>query len=297
VPDAGSRAGLSGDFRRGGGYSLTPSIVLGTTPITSNAPSSPLLQSPLEENLRGLRQRLERATSQADRRPDAVQILAVTKSVEPDAAAEIARLGMHDLGENRAPELERKAQAFADFGSDGPNGVPEVRWHFIGHLQRNKARRVARIASVIHSVDSLELLDTLERIAAEEDLQLSIYLQVDATGEAQKTGFAPDATQAAVRRAQSCGRLTLLGIMGMGPLEEREGRTTRDVFAELAALAAELTSDPSLADAFAGGRCRLSMGMSGDLEEAVSAGTDVVRVGGALFRDPTNTANKRPGAA
>jgi len=266
---------------------------VGASQITSSAPPSTLLHSPLEENLRGLRRRLDRAASEAGRRPDEVRILAVTKAVGPEVAAEIARLGLRELAENRASELERKARAFAALGED----APEVRWHFIGHLQRNKARRVARLAAVIHSVDSLALLDTLERIASDEDLRLAIYLQVDATGEARKTGFAPEDAPAAVRRAKACPHLTLLGLMGMGPLEEREDRTTRAVFAELADLARRLERDPDLAGAFADGRCKLSMGMSGDLEEAVRAGTDLVRVGGALFRGTTSTASERPGAA
>ena len=281
---------------RNGAILCTP-IVVGATQITPSAPPSNLVQSPLEENLRGLRQRLERAASGVGRRPDEIRILAVTKSVEPDVAADMARLGLRDLGENRAPELERKARALSAIEGGGAERVPEIRWHFIGHLQRNKARRVARIAAVIHSVDSLALLETLERIASEEDLQLSIYLQVDATGEARKTGFAPDAVPATVERAKACTHLTLLGLMAMGPLVQQADRTTRAVFAEVAALARRLERDPALAVVFADGRCRLSMGMSGDLEEAVRAGTDLVRVGGALFRGTSNTASERPGAA
>lgn len=290
---------------RVGAILFTP-IVVGASQITSSALPSTFVQSPLEENLRGLRQRLERAAAKVGRRPDEIRILAVTKSVEPSVAAGMARLGLRDLGENRAPELERKARALTAHVEGGgpheapeasPDAVPEIRWHFIGHLQRNKARRVARIATVIHSVDSLALLETLERVASEEDLRLSIYLQVDATGEAQKTGFATDAVPAAVARAKACTHLTLLGLMAMGPLVEQEGRTTREVFAEVAALARTLEADPALADVFADGRCRLSMGMSDDLEEAVRAGTDLVRVGGALFRGTSNTASERPGAA
>ncbi|TDJ72345.1 MAG: YggS family pyridoxal phosphate-dependent enzyme [Planctomycetota bacterium] len=281
---------------RKGAILCTPTVV-GATQITPSVPPSNLVQSPLEENLRGLRQRLERAASAVGRRPDEIRILAVTKSVEPDVAADMARLGLRDLGENRAPELERKARALSAIEGSGAERVPEIRWHFIGHLQRNKARRVARIAAVIHSVDSLALLETLERIASEEDLQLSIYLQVDATGEARKTGFAPDAVRAAVLRAKACAHLELLGLMAMGPLAGQADRTTRAVFAEVAALARTLERDPALIDVFADGRCRLSMGMSGDLEEAVRAGTDLVRVGGALFRGTSTTANERPGAA
>lgn len=242
-------------------------------------PTHPLhLPRPLQENLAELRLRIERAARSAGRSAKEIRWVAVTKTTTVDAAAELLELGIADLGENRVDELERKTEHLAALGRS-------PRWHFVGHLQANKVRRVVRQAHVIHSVDSLLLLERIERIAAEEDRQPEVYLQVALTGEAVKHGFEAVDLPAAVRRATELTHLRLLGLMAMGPLEEPPGEGTRAVFAEAARLARSLDGDPALARAFAGGRCQLLMGMSADLELAIAAGTDLLRVGGALFQD------------
>jgi pyridoxal phosphate enzyme (YggS family) len=230
----------------------------------------------LASNLARVRGRIEEAARAAGRDPGSVRLLAVTKQVEPEEARALVELGCVDLGENRVPELERKAAAFEASGTT-------ARWHFIGHLQRNKARRVARLAHAIHSVDSERLFDLLQRLAADEGLRPSIYLQVKLADEEAKGGLAPAALPALVERARG-GGLPLLGLMTMAPLLEdpvaarAEARRTFEALRDLArALPAE---------AFVEGRPLLSMGMSTDLEEAVAAGADVVRIGSALFHDP-----------
>lgn len=226
----------------------------------------------LERNRRAVLERIERAERAAGRPPGSVQLVAVTKSVGPELAGLLAALGTRDLGESRLAELERKHAWLAARGQ-GP------RWHFLGHLQRNKARRVLALADAIHSVDSLALLETIARMAHELGRLPALFLQVHLSGEETKGGFAPDDLPDALSRARALD-LPLRGLMTMAPLAgSDEPRTSAlPVFRALARLGLDLAGE-----AFEDGRPRLSMGMSGDFEVAIEAGADVVRVGGALF--------------
>lgn len=230
----------------------------------------------LETRYRALRARLDELARARGRE---LQLVAVSKSVAPERAAELARLGQRDFGENRLEALEAKCAHFAVAGL-------EARWHFIGHLQRNKARAVARLASVVHSVDSTALCATLARSAQEFGRPLELYLQVNLSGEAHKSGFAPRDVAAAVEtcanEARKAPQVRLCGLMTMSatPVEGAavELGAARALFARLRALAGELP-----AGAFVGGRARLSMGMSEDYEPAILEGADLVRIGSALF--------------
>lgn len=232
----------------------------------------------LESNLRATLDAIEAAARRAGR-PGSVELLAVTKSVGPRTAAELVRLGQRDLGENRLASLDAKREELARAGL-------EATWHFIGPIQRNKARKVVQSSEVLHAVDSLRLVDTLERVAAEEGRRVRVYLEVKLSPEESKHGLEPAELREAVRRAGAAEPLTLLGLMTMAPLppEGDEGRAAREVFERLAELARGLEAEPEHAACFEGGRVRLSMGMSGDFEAAIAAGSDVVRIGGALFQ-------------
>ena len=239
-------------------------------------PDGPSLQQILRQNRDAVLVRLADAAARAGRRPEDVRLIAVTKTVPPEVALALFELGQADLAENRLAGLEEKA-AFCAARGVAP------RWHFVGHLQRNKARRVARLAHAIHAVDSQALLDTLLALAAEEGATPGLYLQVKLARDENKHGLAPSEVPALVEAAGAAGA-RLLGLMTMAPLVEGAEDPTvhteaQRVFLELAALARTLPGA-----AFQGGRPRLSMGMSGDLEEAVGAGADDVRIGTALFR-------------
>jgi hypothetical protein len=216
------------------------------------------------------------AASAAGRDAAAVGLVAVTKKVEIDQALALVRLGQRDLGENRVADLEQKAAAFSAAGAD-------VHWHFIGHLQRNKARRVVALAHTIHSVDSPRLLQAIQRHATELGRTPGLYLQVDLTGEEAKQGFTTAELWELLDATPDPGPCPLLGLMAMAPLEDPDGGGARRVFAAAAAMADEIAADPARASHFGGRRPRLSMGMSRDLEQAVAAGSDWVRVGRALF--------------
>lgn len=251
---------------------------MSTDPRT--APDPDLLRERAQAHLEGVTRNLERVRARVDAacaaagRDDRPTLVAVSKSVGPDLTAAVVLAGALDLGENRAQAFVEKHAAL-----DGLRPAP--RWHFIGHLQRNKARRVVERADVVHSVDSPRLAEALARLTSELERPLEVFVEVDLTGEAAKHGHAPDELAPTLGILAAAPHIGLLGLMAMGPLEERPGRTTEHVFAEAASLGASLAEEHP--DAFVGGRCRLSMGMSGDLEIAVRHGATHVRVGSALF--------------
>lgn len=232
------------------------------------------MQPSLESNLKSVRGAIGAAAVRSGRDAAAVRLLAVTKSVDPAAAADLCALGQTDLGENRADELERKSRFLAEHGA-------RPRWHFIGHLQRNKARRVVERAGVIHSVDSLALLIAIDRLAAELDKEVALFLQVKLYPELEKTGLDPNEVAGVVDRARALEHVRLWGLMTMAPLIEAGSeriRAARGVFEGLRDLSRKLDRR-----AFHEERVQLSMGMSDDFEIAIAAGSDWVRIGTRLF--------------
>lgn len=226
----------------------------------------------LERNLSQVRERIASCARAAGRAPDAVELVAVTKTVGLATCAALLELGAREFGENRAEALERKHAAFA-------SAPAAPRWHYIGHLQRNKARRVLQAADVVHSIDSPRLLEALERICAEEGLRRRGYVQVKLWPEESKGGLDPAELERFLDAAARCRWLALEGLMTMAPILEDEDagrRAAAEVFARCADLAGAHSAR------FPGG-CRLSMGMSGDYDLAIAAGAHVVRVGSALF--------------
>ncbi len=232
----------------------------------------------LASQLAAVRKRMESAVAPPERptdRPAApARLLAVTKSVQPEVAVDLVRLGQTHLGENRAPELLRKVEAVRKAGL-------EATWHFIGQLQRNKARRVLEVADFIHSVDRMSLLETIARLAAELDRRPRIFLEVKLAGDEAKSGFAAEDLDAASAFAAKAPHLELAGLMTMAPwFEQTDARraAAHHTFARLAKLASDLPSGR-----FEDQVPKLSMGMSGDLEAAIAHGSDWIRVGTALF--------------
>jgi len=229
----------------------------------------------LEENLRGVRERIAAAARSAGRDPASVDLLAVSKTWPADDVRALAALGQRDFGENRAQELIAKAADLAD--PTRPPG-PEVRWHFVGQLQRNKAAAVARLGAVVHSLDRSSLAGVLDRVGQEKGRPVEVFLQVDLggrpVGAAPRGGVAPDEVPALADTVAAAPGLRLRGLMAVAPRDEE----ARQAFERLAALAVR---GPAPHPA-AGGR---SARRSGDLEDAISAGATIVRVGTALFGD------------
>lgn len=222
---------------------------------------------PLEANLEAIRHRMGAAAQRGGRDPEAVRLLAVTKKVPAEAVRALAGLGVQDFGENRVQSLLAKQMALGT----------AVRWHLIGTLQRNKARKALQACDTIHSADSLDLLRTLERIAAELGRKARVFLECNVSGEGSKRGFPPEGILPALREAKRLPRVETLGLMTMAPLASDPERA-RPLFRRLR----ELRDGADRQGLFAG-RGQLSMGMTQDFEVAIEEGADWVRIGSALF--------------
>jgi len=211
----------------------------------------------------------------------------VTKSVAPDVAAALFETGERDFGENRIDELERKKAHFDAHGL-------EVRWHWLGHIQGRKARRVLRAAHTIHSLDSEALFERLEQLGQEEELHPELFLQVKLAPEEEKTGLDPHAVAALAERV-AASPFPLRGLMAMAPRPgpgDAPGAGAHRAFSQLAEIADALPRA-----FFENGRPELSMGMSADMDAAIRAGADLVRVGTALFAglEPTAGSGRSAG--
>jgi hypothetical protein len=225
--------------------------------------------------LGAVRARITAAEQAAGRASGSVTLVAVSKKMTADDVRAALAAGQLDLGESYGQELRDKRQALA-----GAAVTP--RWHFIGPLQANKVKYVAGNVALIHSVDSVELVDELERRGAEQ----AVLVQVNVAGEAQKRGVAPDALPALLDRFAGLAHVHCRGLMTVPPLADDPGQA-RSHFAALRALRDREASRPR-----PGVDLReLSMGMSHDLEVAVAEGATYVRVGTAIFgaRSTLNT--------
>jgi pyridoxal phosphate enzyme (YggS family) len=195
-----------------------------------------------------------------------VTLLAVSKTVPPERLVEALAAGQLVFAENRVQEAEPKIAR-----------LPGARWHLVGHLQSNKARRALELFEVIGSVDSLELAQRLDRLAGESGRErVPVYLQVNVDADPAKEGFAPERLEADLADLAGLPRLELLGLMTVGRLAA-DSEEARPTFVRLRELSGRLRlTEPRLAPG-------LSMGMSDDFEVAVEEGATLVRVGRALF--------------
>jgi pyridoxal phosphate enzyme (YggS family) len=239
--------------------------------------------SPLAARLDEVRDRIASACAKARREPSEVTLIAVTKTAAPEQIREILTLGVGDLGESRVQVLTQRASQVNEFHQrqlkSGEGEVPaKLRWHMIGHLQRNKIKQVLPLVSAIHSVDSLRLAEELETHAEKIDRKVPVLMQVNASEEAQKHGVAVGASVHLAEQIDSMPHLQLIGLMSMAPLTEDEGvvrhcfTRTREIFEEMKWHKIGGTSFK-----------HLSMGMSHDFELAIAEGATMVRIGSALF--------------
>jgi pyridoxal phosphate enzyme (YggS family) len=216
----------------------------------------------IAERLAVLRQRIDAAATLAGRMPGEVALLAVSKTFTAEDVAEAYAAGQRLFGESRQQEAAPKIAVLpADIG-----------WHFIGGLQRNKARKVLADFVCIHSIDSLRLAEHLDRIAGEEGKRPQVYLEVNVAGEDTKGGFSPDELSTSSSSLAGLRNVEILGLMAIPP----EGDSRR-WFAATRELRDQLRGSTGLA------LPGLSMGMSGDFEDAIAEGATIVRVGSALF--------------
>ncbi|MBL8602331.1 MAG: YggS family pyridoxal phosphate-dependent enzyme [Myxococcales bacterium] len=223
-------------------------------------------EATLQGRLAALQGRLASACARAGRSPDAVTLVAVSKTFDAAAVAEAYALGLRDFGENYVQELSAKQAALAH--------LEGLRWHMIGHLQRNKARAVVPGVAMLQSLDSVALAVEVSKRAAEARRSLPVLVQVNVGGEAQKSGCAPGALGALLDAVEALPGVSLSGLMTVPPHTE-DPAGARPFFDALLALR-EAHGGPSRLPV-------VSMGMTHDLEVAVAAGATMVRVGNALF--------------
>ena len=228
----------------------------------------------IADNLRRVQERIAAAAESAGRDASEITLVGVTKYVSVQEAAELAAAGCLDLGESRPQELWNKA---GELASASGRILPSVRWHLIGHLQRNKLRRTLPLVSLIHSVDSERLLAAIDAewqsLTAEANAPappVRVLLEVNTSGEAAKHGLAPQELEPVLAAAREFPRVEICGLMTMAALEGG-----LDVAARNFASLRELADRYQLKER--------SMGMSGDFEVAIREGATLVRVGVALW--------------
>ncbi|WP_146505878.1 YggS family pyridoxal phosphate-dependent enzyme [Rubinisphaera italica] len=237
--------------------------------------SSSNIMEIIRRNLLDIQQRMQAAVVRSEFRINIPKLIAVTKYAEPEWIEALVELGCRNFGESRPQQLAQRKVWLAE--------VKDLNWHQIGHLQRNKVRPVVESGAWIHSIDSWRLLDRIEEISAELQLTTPLLLQINISGEEQKSGFAPEDFLEEVERIKSLNHCRVLGLMTMAPDTEDEN-IIRNVFRELRILRDQarqkLPAELQLPE--------LSMGMSGDFEIAIEEGATMVRVGSKLYRGLTS---------
>lgn len=258
----------------------------------------------LEARYNEVWERIGEAASRGGESAGRVILVAVTKFAEPEQIRDLIQLGHKDFGENKAQQLlqraamademlarrrvlprtvERQSTGFELLPSGGGRAVPDaVRWHMIGHVQRNKARKVVDVCRLIHSVDTLRLAEELQTIGLKQEREVEALLQINCSGESQKHGCPPAAALHLAEQIDSMVYVRLRGVMTMAPQTDDPDRDARPVFAHCREVFEEIRRE-----GIGAGRFNiLSMGMSGDFEAAIEEGANVVRVGSAIFGAP-----------
>jgi pyridoxal phosphate enzyme (YggS family) len=227
-------------------------------------------QDDLRTQLQEVRDRIATSARRSDRTPEEITLVAVSKTHPASSVQEALNLGVIDFGENRVQEADPKIETV---------GRSAARWHLIGHLQANKARRAVKLFDWIHSLDSVSLAQRLDRACADERrAELSVLIQVDLAGEETKSGIEPAGLPELVETVKGCANLTLSGLMVLPPLF-KDPEQVRPYFQRLRALRDELSEQGH----FEGKRGELSMGMTHDFEVAIEEGATMVRIGTAIF--------------
>lgn len=219
--------------------------------------------STIAEALAAVRSRIDRAARAAGRDPQGIRLVAVSKTKPASAVREAYEAGQRDFGENYAQELDEKSKTLAD--------LPDIRWHFIGHLQSNKAKLVAPIAAIVHAVDTPSLARELAKRRGDRE-PLRVLVEVNVAADPNKHGVPPANLGPLLDAIEAEASLRLAGLMTIPPHDEDE---TRRAFEGLARLREQHGGIARLPE--------LSMGMSDDLEVAVAQGATMVRIGTAIF--------------
>jgi pyridoxal phosphate enzyme (YggS family) len=249
--------------------------------------------STLEQRYTEVKQRVAEAAQKSGRTPSSVYLIAVTKFAEPEDIRELIELGHRDFGENKVQQLAQRAGVINEWFERmrlhprvagehaGFDPSEPVRWHMIGHLQRNKVRKIGDLVRLVHSIDSLRLAEEIQQVANKVDRQIDVLLQVNVSGEESKFGVPIAAAAAIAEQIDTMINVRVRGLMTMAPIcedpEEARPHFTR---------CRELFEDMRRVGIGEGHFDLLSMGMSGDYEAAIEEGANLVRVGSAIFGEP-----------
>jgi len=233
-------------------------------------PPKPDAFQAMRDRFADVRNRIETSARACGRSPEEITLVAISKTHSAETMKTAIDLGAKDLGENRVQEAGEK---IAELGRNA------ARWHLVGHLQTNKARRAVSLFDVIHSLDSAGLAERLDRLCAEEGRQsLDVLVQVDLGGEVTKSGIETAELPVLLSMLKQCNRLSLVGLMTLPPYFENPD-CSRPFFKTLRELRDELQAQGH----FGSAKGELSMGMSHDFEVALEEGATMIRVGTALF--------------
>jgi pyridoxal phosphate enzyme (YggS family) len=226
----------------------------------------------IAENLERVREQIAQATAKAGRAGDEIQLVAITKTHDAEKVREAIEAGQILFGESRVQEARAKS----------PELPSNLRWHFVGHLQKNKIRHALPLFEMIHSVDSLALAEDINRIAEEEGMHPRVLLEVNVAGEGSKFGFHPEKLRTEMEALLALPRLSIEGLMTIPPIAE-EAEASRKYFVDLRELRDALEKDFDLK------LQQLSMGMTNDFAIAADEGATLVRVGTAIFGERART--------
>jgi pyridoxal phosphate enzyme (YggS family) len=250
-------------------------------------PDSPTNTTLIGARCASVRERIAAAAGRAGRAPDSITLVVVTKTFGVDAVDAAIAAGARDLGENYVQEAAEKIATLGGQATSSASTRP--RWHFIGHLQRNKAARAVSLFDRIHTLDSTRLAQELDRAATRTGRTLRVLVEVNVGNQSTKRGLPPDEIRDFLRAIAPMQRLTVDGLMAIPPMAP-DPEASRPYFRQLATLA-----DALKADGF--DLPHLSMGMTDDFEIAIEEGATIVRVGRAIFgpRATRGPAPRKPG--
>jgi pyridoxal phosphate enzyme (YggS family) len=220
----------------------------------------------IRDNIGRIKERINKAAAKSGRRPNEITLVAVSKTFPAEAIRAAVEYGLTDIGESRIQEAEPKLSSLGKI----------ARWHMIGHLQSNKARKAVRLFDMIQSIDSIKLAETVNRHVGHLGRKIDCLLEVNSSGENAKYGFRPEEIPSIINTVKSFENINLCGLMTIGPFVD-DDKPIRKAFR----ITKELYIDgrEKIGDSFS----VLSMGMSDDFEIAIEEGSNMVRIGTAIF--------------
>ena len=253
---------------------------------TASVPFDADQATALRDRLNSVRQRVAASEKKSGQRAGSVVLIVVSKSGSIEQIREMVNMGQIDFGENRVQQLSQRAATIGEWISrrkemDPKATLPQVRWHMVGSLQRNKVKKCVETARLIHSIDSMRIAEEVQDASTRRPTPTEVLLEVNVSGDSNKHGIAPPAVKHLVEQLLGMPNMKPRGLMCMGPLEGGQDAARR-TFERCHELFQEIRGSGAGGDVFN----ILSMGMSNDFEVAIESGANMVRVGSSVIGDP-----------